>query len=153
MSDLPKGKPILVLDFDGVLHSYTSGWKGPRNIPDAPVPGAMEFLYRATKEFNVQIYSSRSRYFLGRHFMKIWLRTYLFDYAINKVRPVKDWSNYAYYDHEDLSRWVEELLAKLKFPLMKPAAFLQIDDRAICFNGTWPSIEDLKEFKPWFKRR
>ena len=26
-------KPILCLDFDGVLHSYTSGWRGAR-IPD-----------------------------------------------------------------------------------------------------------------------
>jgi hypothetical protein len=32
-------KPILCLDFDGVLHSYTSGWKGAAVIPDPPVPG------------------------------------------------------------------------------------------------------------------
>ena len=37
-------KPILCLDFDGVIHSYASGWKGADVIPDAAVPGAMEFL-------------------------------------------------------------------------------------------------------------
>ena len=29
-------KPILCLDFDGVVHSYTSGWKGADVIPDPP---------------------------------------------------------------------------------------------------------------------
>ena len=32
-------KPIVVLDFDGVIHSYKSGWKGADVIPDEPVPG------------------------------------------------------------------------------------------------------------------
>lgn len=30
------GKPILCLDFDGVIHSYASGWKGADVIPDPP---------------------------------------------------------------------------------------------------------------------
>lgn len=31
--------PTVVFDFDGVIHSYTSGWKGVSTIPDPPVPG------------------------------------------------------------------------------------------------------------------
>ena len=36
--------PIICVDFDGVIHSYTSGWKGIDVIPDDPVPGAIEWL-------------------------------------------------------------------------------------------------------------
>ena len=39
----------------------------------------------------------------------------------------------------------------LKFPTKKPAAFLTIDDRAICFDGTFPSTETMMSFKPWNK--
>lgn len=39
-------KPTVVFDFDGVIHSYTSGWKGAEEIPDAPVPGISEAIER-----------------------------------------------------------------------------------------------------------
>lgn len=32
-------KPTVVFDFDGVIHSYASGWQGPGNTPDPVVPG------------------------------------------------------------------------------------------------------------------
>jgi len=53
-------KPILCVDFDGVIHSYTSGWKGAAMIPDAPVPGALQWLRKASEWWDVQIYSSRT---------------------------------------------------------------------------------------------
>lgn len=34
----------VVFDFDGVIHSYTSGWKGENVIPDPPVPGIAEAI-------------------------------------------------------------------------------------------------------------
>lgn len=36
-------KPILNFDFDGVCHSYTSGWQSADTIPDDPVPGLFDF--------------------------------------------------------------------------------------------------------------
>ena len=37
-------KQTVVFDFDGVIHSYTSGWKGPDVIADPPVPGIKEAI-------------------------------------------------------------------------------------------------------------
>ena len=33
-----KYQPNVVLDFDGVIHSYVSGWQGAGVVPDPPVP-------------------------------------------------------------------------------------------------------------------
>ena len=52
-------RPVHALDFDGVLHSYTSGWMGVDKIPDPPVPGALEFCQAAVERFEVVVHSSR----------------------------------------------------------------------------------------------
>jgi hypothetical protein len=134
--DLPKGKPILSIDFDGVLHSYTSGWKGARNIPDPPIPGAIDWLKSlipvgddvcgmdtiSSHAFQVAIFSSRGRYLGGRKAMKKWLMKY----GITSYQ-----------------------LENIKFPILKPPSFILIDDRALQFRGYYPPEDDLKEFKPW----
>lgn len=37
-------KPTVVFDLDGVIHSYSSGWKGETIIPDPIVPGIDEAI-------------------------------------------------------------------------------------------------------------
>lgn len=37
-------KPTVVFDFDGVIYSYKSGWKGAGGIPDPVVPGIGEAI-------------------------------------------------------------------------------------------------------------
>ena len=37
-------RPVICIDFDGVLHSYTSGWQGMSKASDPPVDGAIEWL-------------------------------------------------------------------------------------------------------------
>lgn len=120
-------KPILCLDFDGVIHSYSSGWKGADVIPDPPVAGAMDFIRRALKHFRVAIFSSRSNQPGGLNAMKDYI-------AVN--------SEMGFHDPIDGLEW----------PLEKPAAMVTIDDRALTFDGTWPDIETLKAFQPWNKR-
>jgi hypothetical protein len=125
-------KPILCLDFDGVLHSYTSGWQGADVIPDPPVPGAIAFLRAAVQHFTVAIYSSRSHQPGGQAAMQSWLATWA------KADP----------DHStDLS-----FLEAIKWPLEKPGAFVTLDDRALTFSGEWPSMDTLLAFRPWHKR-
>jgi hypothetical protein len=123
-------KKILCLDFDGVVHSYTTPWVAPEIIPDPPVTGALAFIQEALKTFRVVIYSSRSTPG-GIRAMQIWLREQAYE-------------NQKHLDKPDLG-W----LLEVEWPTQKPAAFLTIDDRAIMFTGTWPAVADLVAFKPW----
>lgn len=126
-------KPILCIDFDGVLHSYTSGWQGADVVSDPPVPGTLEWLVNAIGHFELCIYSSRSSQKGGIDAMKNWL----YENLIEEGCP---------------GMIADGLMRVIKFPTQKPAAFLTIDDRAICFNGAFPSYEELLAFKPWNKK-
>lgn len=152
-------KPILCLDFDGVLHSYTSGWKGATVIPDPPVPGALEFVVRALERFQVAILSSRSHQWFGRHAMKRWLRKHLIELATS-YDDTPDWwadriSHTAFADPwNDEVRWaVDKVITEIKWPLHKPSAMVTIDDRALTFTGQWPTLAEIGSFKPWNKRK
>jgi hypothetical protein len=125
-------KPILSLDFDGVLHRYSSGWQGHAIISDRPTDGAMEFLKEVTEHFDVHICSVRSNYEDGRAAMRRWLTVCL----INTFG-------------EDIAI---DILSHVEFPSGKPSASVIIDDRAIQFQGTWPTVGELKAFTPWTKK-
>ncbi len=163
---------ILCLDFDGVIHSYSSGWKGPRVIPDDPVHGALKFLYEAITcgEFQVMIYSSRSRYLFARRAMKKWLFSeYMKLAAVDpedrwhipdvKTGEIPEWlwkwiAGFAFADpwDDEARDAIKKLLRQLKWPTRKPPAFLTIDDRAWTFRGTWPDLLSIQLFKPWNKQ-
>lgn len=153
-------KPILCLDFDGVLHSYNSGWKGATVIPDPPVPGALEFVVGALDRFTVAILSSRSHQWFGRYAMKRWLRKHLIAAAGKDFSDTPEWwagriAETAFADPwADEVRWAaDRVIAEIQWPLHKPPAMVTIDDRAITFSGVWPSIEELLAFKTWNAKR
>jgi len=125
-------KPILCLDFDGVIHSYTSGWMGAHLIPDPPLPGAIAFLRRASLAFRIVIFSSRSNQPGGLEAMRAWLNLFAFK------------------EDEDANEW----LPQVEFATEKPPAFVTIDDRALTFNGDWNAypVDYLLAFKPWNKK-
>lgn len=115
----------LCVDFDGVIHSYMTPWQGAHIISDPPVEGAFQWLEDMViiGTYRINIYSSRSCSGAGIAAMKDWFRKH----------------GFAYIDY-------------LEFPTQKPAAYLTIDDRAICFKGTFPNIQELDNFKPWFDK-
>jgi hypothetical protein len=119
-------RKTLCVDFDGVLHSYTSGWQGAGIVSDPPVEGAIEWLMEMTQERGIEvcIYSSRSREQDGVEAMMRWL--------VGNGLPL-------------------DLAARIKFPTQKPSAFLTIDDRCFRFEGDFPSYAWIQRFRPWQK--
>lgn len=82
------GRPILCLDFDGVLHWYRKGWRSANIIDDEPVPGAQEFVRQAQEYFQVVIYSSRNHQPGGIEAMRAWLQKYGFpELAFAEEKP------------------------------------------------------------------
>lgn len=126
-------KPIICIDFDGVVHSYEKGWQNGV-IYGRVVDGFFEWCEAAAPHFKLVIYSSRSKTDEGVLAMSTWL-------------------------HAERQRWRKESgktggdPVTLEFAHEKPAAFLTIDDRALTFNGDWYDDcwrpEKLKTFKPW----
>lgn len=131
-----KHKPTICIDFDGVLHSYTSGWKGAGTVVDPPVEGALEWLvgvvFDTEPRANIAVYSSRSKYPEGVAAMKGWLT-----YWVEK---------------KELLATPGALVRFLSFPTQKPAAIMTIDDRAHRFEGKFRSLDWYLNFKPWNKR-
>lgn len=68
-------KKTVVFDFDGVIHSYTSGWKGYDVIPDPPVPGIKEAIAEIRAAgYEVVIVSTRCAMEKGYDAVKAWIR-------------------------------------------------------------------------------
>ncbi len=63
----------ICLDFDGVLHSYRSGWQGAESIPDPPIHGTDKALMRLRQEYRVVIHSARCATQAGRTAIQQWL--------------------------------------------------------------------------------
>ena len=116
-------KKTVVFDFDGVIHSYKSGWKGHVIIADEPTRG----IGKALKEihdagYEIVVVSTRCAHGLGRLAIEKWL------------------------DKWGLSQYVDRVCKE------KPPAIVYIDDRAICFDGKPEGLlEKIETFRPWNK--
>jgi len=95
-------------------------------VADPPVSGAIVCLAELFHDKEVQpaIYSSRSSQDGG-------------------IKAMQDWLIQHFITAKELSQ--------IEFPTQKPAAFLTIDDRAMCFVGEFPTIEEMLAFVPWNK--
>ena len=132
MSDF---KPILCIDFDGVIHSYERGWQDGVIYGHA-MPGFFDWVQEAAKLFKLVIYSSRSKTPEGIEAMKDWLAVEVCKWMVERNLG----------DTLDLD-------GSFEFASEKPPAFLTIDDRAIQFEGNWNALglvpKFLRDFKPW----
>jgi hypothetical protein len=131
-------RPTICVDFDGVLHAYTSGWKGATVIPDGPTPGAIKWLcdladpLRDEDAFKIVVQSSRASSFWGWLAVRRWLRRQIFEhYGCDMVRA-------------------DDIYASIKVTSKKPAALVYVDDRAWRFDGkTFPTHDELRAHRPW----
>lgn len=116
-------RQVLGIDFDGVIHWYRQGDLGQENVYDEPVPGALEFINACLSVYDIFIVSARASSEIGREAIRMWLDKYGFPSFL----PISD---------------------------KKPSGELlvMIDDRAIGFNGKFPSLQELSSFKPWWRK-
>ncbi len=75
-------RPTIVFDFDGVIHSYNSGWKGVDVIPDPPVEGIADVMQKLLDNgYDVMILSTRCEIKEARLAMEKWLKQYNIPYT------------------------------------------------------------------------
>lgn len=118
-------KQSIAVDWDGVINSYTSGWKRDNPLHnDEPIPGAIAFLVSMLSVFRVYIYSTRCEDSMQVVSMCSWLKRH-------GMEP--------------------DLVDELLFVSQKPASLIYLDDRAWRFNGRFPTAEEIRGFKPWNK--
>jgi hypothetical protein len=118
--NLASGRPILSLDFDGVLHENLKDgvWKGPHVIGGTPVPGAIAFVKEAQLHYQVMVHSTRCSNPEGRAAVTIWLR--------------------------------DNGFPDLELSDTKPPFHIHIDDRTYHFTGEFPTMDTLHAFRPWW---
>jgi hypothetical protein len=128
-------KPIICIDFDGVIHSYEHGWRNGE-IYGTVTNGFFEWASVMKDHFTLVIYSSRSKDINMQAKMYLWLMDRWHDW-IASHSPIGDFIVYGDFE----------------FAHQKPSAFITIDDRCICFNGDWSAItaDRIFSFKPWNK--
>lgn len=125
----------IALDFDGVIHAHRAPWTWPEQINDGPVPGAFEFMERALTEFNIIIFSARADSPQAREAVCLWLKKHWPAVQVVAAKGAGVHTEYA---------WIP-------VTNVKPHAFIYIDDRGWRFEGTFPTLEELRVFDSWTK--
>lgn len=118
----PGFRPTVVFDFDGVIHSYISGWQGSETaIQDPPVSGIKEAIdHIRAAGYRVVVVSTRCRSVEGQYAIAHWLRENRIE--VDNITPEK------------------------------PPAICYIDDRALTFDGHPETLlERIVNFRPWYQ--
>lgn len=125
-------KYTVAVDFDGVIHSYTSPWQGAHVVPDLPVPGAIEWLFQMIQKFEVTIFTTRGKSWRGRRAVRQYIRRH---------------AGHLWYEYPG-GRGLEDVKVSAK----KDAALIYLDDRAVRFDGAnFPTAQQVHAMRPWNK--
>ena len=112
----------VVFDFDGVIHSYVSGWKGVDVIPDGPVPGIREVIDTLRMEYCYEVIVVSTRCVDTRGTEAIEERLAKHGIEVDGVQ------------------W------------RKPPAVAYVDDRGICFDGDARGLVDkVRHFRTYME--
>jgi hypothetical protein len=129
---------IIAVAFDGCINSHLSGWQGVDQIPDPPVPGAIEWLMANRHHFEIHIVSSRLAERDGL--------LAVFDWLVARGVPDEVLSCYPAVGPAGC----------ITLNRTRPNACVTIDARGLTFDGDWLSrrwvAEALLTFEPWHKR-
>ena len=81
-------KQTVVFDFDGVIHSYKSGWQGTTIIPDEPVEGIKEAIAKIREAgYEVVVVSTRCENYYGQMAITEYLKKH--DIEVDKILKEK----------------------------------------------------------------
>jgi len=123
-------KRKILIDFDGVIHGYESGWKGVAVCTDPPVPGVAAAIRKIRESHEAYVFSTRC---CGD-------------------TPEESAEGIAAIEHYLKLHGIEvDGVVDKKIP-----ASLSIDDRGYRFNGDWAEVLEFLEspdaFNPWNKK-
>lgn len=112
----------VVFDFDGVIHSYASGWHEKQSVCDIfdpPTEGIREVIKKLRETgWSVVIISARCKSFFGRRAIRKWCKKYNIEF---------------------------DAVLRDKIP-----ARCYVDDRAVCFKGDSSTLyNDIHYFHSW----
>jgi len=114
---------IISIDFDGVIHAYTSPFTTATEIHDGPVPGALDFIRTALdRGFGVHIHTARANNPHVEDAIVAWLLTHGLEHY-----------------HVDA----------LSISARKKGAVVYIDDRGWRFEGRFPTFDEIGALRQW----
>ena len=113
------------IDFDGVIHAYTTPWTVATEIHDDPVDGAFAFIRECIDNgYGVHIHTARANDATVERAMVEWFHRHGLEF---------------YY------------IDRLNISPLKKGAVIYIDDRGWRFEGVFPTLHLIEQLKQWNK--
>jgi hypothetical protein len=138
-------KRVLSIDIDGTAYSYLEGYKGDTHIEGPPNPGFTEIMAQYVKQFTVVLISSRFNSVRTRRPAMQAVTDWLRHHEIPGSEIVYHWNDW----HDWSNAFDEECIILCA---SRPPSLRTIDDRGYHFTGTWPTVQELTNFKVWNKQ-